>query len=829
MTSVSDTVRKQETQKNEETSRRRNVSRFTALILSLLSVIALMAGLVAATFAWFTDTAVTKGSSVVTGYMGADLYFDEATIEEYAKKYVTKTLDPVEVEKLGLTTLEVDKWTEGDWEKVIQKFKTDKEIDEEKDKYVRRILKTGEETPTEETYYRITDKELNVITLDNVEPGQAYPVEFYVANTGQLAFTFSSGFHIEKSLTGWMRFYAEKEAGKISETDEKYKVIEKILIEEQTEKDPEMGEPKKDSTGKYIDKGGHLEDVLEVYLVPDDFYKDNPDRKIREAIVKDNYIGTMAEIIGKPAKGDAGNEGGAGNDGGAGNGGGAGNDGGAGKEGMLKAGNRAFTGYLLPKSAVTQKIAEQDVIVPTDVEIRNGEILIEKKTGVTELGKLSFLIVAPETMEDEYQYASISISLGAFTTQVEYEKDGTDCMIYDEGAHVIEGAMTATASTTTPQQAGQQFKTDGLTIKVLKGEAEYDTATLPDPSIAITKVSVNGEEDGILVPGENSVEIEFTYYDRDSLTGHSLTTDVFTVDGLLYSDVDGLDAALADIDAAKKAMLGENYVEGHPDTVSPTIFNVPLKLNEMISGKPGGTTYDWPIQIYDVDDDPDSDTYGTVAFGPALEKESILYDNIASTYRKWNPKYSGATGTDPAANYATSHIRATLNGTDVNETYAGTDNLTSANCLLSCFPDSLKNNPNGSTYGIVAREMTVPTQWDISSPYTINDRATIKDKLWLFSANELYGGLATDYPCAEEGGTQMQLPAGLEVTHSSYDKLICNDDRGGYADRWLRSPNRGLVMDATCVDSESEGILSYGDVDGAGKGLAPGFCLKVLN
>ena len=378
-----------ELQGKRAASGHRGRSAYAAVFISLAVSAGLLLLLAAATFAWFSFKAVTGGSSVVTGYMGAELLADETTVKNYIKKHIMLT----------------HRWKDED-------EVTDAMIAAEMselDTYTRRVKPAGQPAGPEETYYRITGREMNVITLDNVEPGQAYPVYFYVANTGQLAFTYSAGIEVKESLTGLDRLGREtrEEVFNTNEYPEyednpAWRTRYKVLVNEQGERDPDTGEPVLDpDTGWPVDHGGHLEDVLEVYI-----------GSTHNDIKPENYVGTVADIIGKATVSETGST-----------------------EGDTDPRNRLFTGYLIPRAAVTDT---EGMVVPVHTEIYDGTELIRTIENAAELGELNFLIVAPESMEDEYQYASISISIGAYTTQVEYEKDGTDCMIYDREAHESE-------------------------------------------------------------------------------------------------------------------------------------------------------------------------------------------------------------------------------------------------------------------------------------------------------------------------------------------------------------------------------------------------------
>ena len=90
--------------------------------------------------------------------------------------------------------------------------------------------------------------------------------------------------------------------------------------------------------------------------------------------------------------------------------------------------------------------------------------------------------------------------------------------------------MAATASTTTPQHAGEEFNKEGLKITVFKNgvgeEVDYN-----DSRISNLSVTVVGTTDNKLLAGENKIEISFLYIDPDVIIGKSITTDVFTVEG----------------------------------------------------------------------------------------------------------------------------------------------------------------------------------------------------------------------------------------------------------------------------------------------------------
>ena len=380
-----------------------NSSKYRTLLTSTVTAVLCMFVLAATTYAWFHAKALTKSSSVTTGYMNVELMLSKDTIKEYIiqEDWWKQAWE----EKHPGVTPSINNVTEADIEIYTGKTELGKDLD----KYVRQEWPAGGEASPSETYYDITDKEMKVITLKDVEPGQVYPVSFYVANTGELAFTYSAGFKVTRSITGLERL-DEEVADEVYGVDEEevssnreFKKRNRVLTryQDRVESTDEEGKP----VIKYI--GGYLEDVLKVYIIPDDIAEGQEREAVKD---EENYVGTIAEITG--TTGEDGEE----------------------VPPLL----RRFTGYLLPENEVKITKEGKDYIQPVTVEIKNdaGET-IETKENVTEIGRLRFLIVAPDDMTNLYQYAKLEISLGAYSTQVEYEKDGTNCMIYDNGAHEV--------------------------------------------------------------------------------------------------------------------------------------------------------------------------------------------------------------------------------------------------------------------------------------------------------------------------------------------------------------------------------------------------------
>ena len=106
------------------------------------------------------------------------------------------------------------------------------------------------------------------------------------------------------------------------------------------------------------------------------------------------------------------------------------------------------------------------------------------------------------------------------------------------GSHAVFGAE---ASTSTAQYAGQPFNTNGLKITVYKNGEPHATVILPDerriPSERI-RVKVNGIENGTLILGPNTIEIQFVYYDGGMILGQAITTSL-TIESKLHMIPEG--------------------------------------------------------------------------------------------------------------------------------------------------------------------------------------------------------------------------------------------------------------------------------------------------
>ena len=402
--------RKRNTTEHSAATRMRRRRKSRALLVSLAIIVISLTMITGVTWAWFHAKALTGASSVTTGFMNAELLMSEDDIKEQIVK-----ADPENYP----TTAEVTP-------EAVAAYIAEYKLTET---YKRKV---GDYYGAEETYHVITDKDVKAITLKNVEPGQVYPVHFYVANTGELAFTYSAGFRVDESITGLERLdreVADEENHIYGSTPEDIEnnpdFIKRNRVltryQKRLQEDPE--DPEK-VTGY---EGGHLEDVLKVYLVPEDI----SEGREREVLTHDDdpdgnpyYVGTIAEIMGKEfetqeepeIEAEDGEE-----------------------ETQTALLNRVFTGYLLPESEVRDQEAPAEmgrIINPKSVTIVDDSgTVIRTEDNATELGKLRFIIVAPDDMNNSYQYAQLKLSLGAYATQVEYETDGTGYRIYDRGAH----------------------------------------------------------------------------------------------------------------------------------------------------------------------------------------------------------------------------------------------------------------------------------------------------------------------------------------------------------------------------------------------------------
>ena len=206
----------------------------------------------------------------------------------------------------------------------------------------------------------------------------------------------------------------------------------------------------------------------------------------------------------------------------------------------------------------------------------------------------------------------------------------------------------------------------------------------------------------------------------------------------------------------------------------------------------------------------------------------ILYNSIASDYRRWNRKGSVyfESGSDEytygtnQGGWPDSAIRNTLTGvvTDnmLNITNKGNGfgeaKLTEEESLYGCFPDVLKA-------AIIPKEVRSDTVYnDVSG-----NNVVTYDKLWLFSGKEIFDHSGSNNSVIRPNeGTLYERSAALGITTSSYAKNVGYYEVNSSSYRWLRSPYRSY-------SHLVHGVLSSGDwgsyYTGDAFGLAPGFCI----
>ncbi|MBR2786699.1 MAG: InlB B-repeat-containing protein [Clostridia bacterium] len=224
----------------------------------------------------------------------------------------------------------------------------------------------------------------------------------------------------------------------------------------------------------------------------------------------------------------------------------------------------------------------------------------------------------------------------------------------------------------------------------------------------------------------------------------------------------------------------------------------------------------------------------------------VLTNTINSYYKKWNPRQSEntAVGTGVtldsneqnngsnarnAGGYSTSHIRATLIGSDVSnptEGYAGDVNLTSSNCLYSCIESDLKNV-------ITPKKVKYVTGSGYSSGQYQTNNTPLVDAIWLFSEREMYGtgqysgqtteGIGTTGVGYNKfGDTESKYYLASYNTNST-DKRKAYNEGGSSTRWWLRSPR----LDYSYI---SFSVNTYGNVNDVPAyityGFGVGFCLK---
>ena len=222
----------------------------------------------------------------------------------------------------------------------------------------------------------------------------------------------------------------------------------------------------------------------------------------------------------------------------------------------------------------------------------------------------------------------------------------------------------------------------------------------------------------------------------------------------------------------------------------------------------------------------------------------MLLNSIAPYYRMWNPSNTstqypernnaaaihgsteGSNAVD-AGGYSTSHIRATLIGTNskTDVGYAGNENLSESNSLYSCIENELKNV-------ITAKRIKYVTGTDDVN-YTINN--DIVDKIWLFSPREEFGSGSTSGNTGEGIGTEgIGYDKFRNNESKSYIALYDNDSANGRTNYkedgqrnawWLRAPSLDYDSHPIIVHKWSH-ITCCPAFESEECGIAIGFCLQ---
>ncbi len=187
-----------------------------------------------------------------------------------------------------------------------------------------------------------------------------------------------------------------------------------------------------------------------------------------------------------------------------------------------------------------------------------------------------------------------------------------------------------------------------------------------------------------------------------------------------------------------------------------------------------------------------------------------LYHSIQYYYREWG-YYT------PVA-WAASETRAVLNGKDnlTSDTLLYT--LDEEDCLLTCFPEVLQD-------AIVAKEVKTNT---VYSDYSEEDLETTYDKLWCFSASEMWGSgdnESNNSFLRPLEGDLYERSKMMGITTSNYSLLRAVNEEASSGHLWYTrtfnndTQGTGLV---TVIDSGyKQGYNQFN----ANTGLAPGFCL----
>lgn len=431
----------------ENKKKRNNKKGLISLILLFIS----FSLFVTSTFAWFTDTATVKGNKVFAGNLYVDVVANADQLQQLGYKIVATDGDAGTGSLAGQLYHYNYDTTPASWGDPVE----DAEGNTVTPKKHIRKLGGG----AEETYYILTDVEAPIVSIYNVEPGQAFPVSLNVLNSGDLAIKYSAGFGISEDANGprsytGLQTLDKQNAGDFKTYHNEYLVEGGVI--DNTRPDPDFYLDESltgDNNAEYLrrkaklekmqtneagdDIGGHLEDVLTVYAVDEASVSNG--KVTRGAVKESNYIGTVKQIMNLadptysvdtdttiPAnkKEEAKLE----------------------LEAVQRRMNTLSSGYCLP-----QEVIDSDSDLTNGVQIANAngitvnfynqnanltapataETMIGSKSGITEIDSIQYVVCMPTTANNLYQNASIFLDMGVTATQVEFEFDGLNYMIYD--------------------------------------------------------------------------------------------------------------------------------------------------------------------------------------------------------------------------------------------------------------------------------------------------------------------------------------------------------------------------------------------------------------
>lgn len=444
-------------------SRTRKKSYKKRFIISIITLLLTVSCFVFTSYAWFTNSAYVSGNKVFAGNLMVDVLISEEDLEANLVK--TGAIEDG-----------------GNIPDTLNSFKYVRELDND---------------DTETYYYasripsKVNEKDIDtsILHVENVEPGQAIRVKVNVVNSGDLALKAAGALRVDESLTGIKTFlvkYPEiattlndaiedptTPTGKASTTKELYFLNTLLSMQATNWEKHDGADINIDNQYYFKDNGGHLEDVLCVYLLEDvgdgdlNFDRETLNNEDKENKLQDDprFFGTLKQFeymityganptdenisvynsffngaIELNAHGDY--------------------------KSRLESDYLRYldyaSGYCLPLGEMqdsNNKILKDGRNV--EVFDADGKSLYTRM-GVSEIDTINFLLYMPLEAGDEYQNASISLSLGATASQVEYEKDDFDYMIYDMSAQ-----NTSHTTPLTPPSRGDLIKIDGKKYRVL--------------------------------------------------------------------------------------------------------------------------------------------------------------------------------------------------------------------------------------------------------------------------------------------------------------------------------------------------------------------------